>query len=233
MDGAEPFDRVSSFDWFRPPQANLSREGFGICFNQDPGLPTESGVLHFGPPAGWGVDRMKQVEQGLIQVYTGEGKGKTTAAVGLAVRALGQGLRVLLVRLLKPADPPSGEVAFLQGAQGLEILTSGLGVIGRRPDREAVARNVVETFAEACRRLAGASFDLVIFDEINNAVHRGYLPLASVLDLLENRPGGTELVLTGRHAPAEVLQRADLITRLEAVRHPLKAGIAARRGIEY
>lgn len=170
------------------------------------------------------------MEQGLIQVYTGEGKGKTTAAVGLAVRALGQGLRVLLVRFLKPTEPRSGEVAFLEGAPGLEILSSGIGILGN-PDPEAVASSVRETFAEAVRRAPG--FDLLILDEVNNAVRRAILPLPDLLAFLDSRPPKVEIVLTGRGAPLEVLDRAHLVSRVEKEKHPLDAGIPARRGIEY
>jgi len=173
------------------------------------------------------------VAQGLVQVYTGDGKGKTTAAVGLAVRALGQGLRVLLVRFLKPAEPESGEIAFLQGTPNLEILTSGLGILGPAPDREAVAASVGATFAHARREAASGAFDLVILDEVNNAVHRGYLPVTELLDFIEERPAGVELVLTGRNAPAALLARADLVTRMEKLKHPLDAGVPARRGMEY
>lgn len=173
------------------------------------------------------------MRQGLIQVYTGNGKGKTTAAVGLAVRALGQGLRVLLARFLKPTEPLSGEIAFLEGTAGLEILTSGVGIIGVRPDRETVAKSITETFRAARDKIRSGAFDLVILDEINNALHREYLPLDELLDLLEERPAGVELVLTGRNAPEAVLARADLVTRMEPVKHPLGEGIPARRGIEY
>ncbi len=172
------------------------------------------------------------MQQGLIQVYTGEGKGKTTAATGLAVRALGQGMRVLLVRFLKPADPQSGEITFLQSVPGIDIISSGIGIIGRRPDRQEVARSVAETFTEARARIS-SGYDLVIFDEINNALHREYLPLDELLDLLDNRPAGVELVLTGRYAPQEVIERAHLVTRMEKVRHPYDQGIAARQGVEY
>jgi cob(I)alamin adenosyltransferase len=173
------------------------------------------------------------MEQGLVQVYTGNGKGKSTAAVGLAVRALGQGLRVLLVRFLKPVEPPSGEISFLDGTPRLEILTSGIGIIGAAPDREKVADSVEATFRLARSKAIGGEYDLVILDEINNALHREYIPLADVLGLMEERPDGVELVLTGRNAPEALLERADLVTVMEAVRHPMKKGISARRGIEY
>jgi len=171
------------------------------------------------------------MEPALIQVYTGDGKGKTTAAVGLAVRALGQGLRVLLVRFLKPAEPESGETLLLKTLPGIDMLTSGVGVIGRSIDPVAVSANVMETFQTVRER--AADYDLVILDEINNALHRGYLPLASMLGFLDERPRGVELVLTGRNAPPQILARADLVTRMEKVRHPFDQGIAARRGVEY
>lgn len=171
--------------------------------------------------------------QGLIQVYTGDGKGKTTAAVGLAVRALGQGYRVLLARFLKPVEPQSGEVAFLQGTPGVEILSSGIGIIGGAAPTADVARSVADTFTVVRSRILDGACDLAILDEINNVLHRGYLPLQEVLCLLDTRPAKVEIVLTGRHASADILERADLVTRMEKVRHPLDAGIAARRGIEF
>jgi cob(I)alamin adenosyltransferase len=171
------------------------------------------------------------MDPALIHVYTGEGKGKTTAAIGLAVRALGHGLRVLLVRFLKPVEPPSGEIVFLQGTPGLDIISSGIGIIGERSEAEEVVLSLRETFGEV-RRRAG-EFDLVILDEINNTVHHGYLPLSELLDFLDARPEGVELVLTGRNAAPEVLARAHLVTRMEMVRHPLKSGVPARRGIEF
>jgi len=171
--------------------------------------------------------------QGLVQIYTGNGKGKTTAAVGLAVRALGQDLRVLLARFLKPHEPVSGEVLFLREAPNLEILTAGVGIVGRRPDLEEVRRSVGAAFDEVRDRIDRRTADLVVLDEINNVLHHGYLPLEEFLDFIDNRPAGVELVLTGRNAPDEVLERADLVTRMEPLKHPLQAGIAARRGIEY
>ena len=172
-------------------------------------------------------------QPGLLQVYTGEGKGKTTAAIGLAVRALGQGLRVLLVRLLKPAEPPSGEVLFLEGTPNLEILTAGVGILGPRLDPEAVTASVAATLAGARERILAGTVDLVVFDEGNNALHHGYLDLDAFLALLDARPPFVEVIVTGRRAPERLLERADLVTRMEAVRHPLSAGITARQGIEF
>lgn len=171
------------------------------------------------------------MEPALIQVYTGEGKGKTTAAIGLAVRALGQGLRVLLARFLKPATPESGEVVLLKSLPGIDILTAGVGIVGPPADPQAVVASVAATFRTVRERAAG--YDLIILDEINNALHRGYLPLTTMLAFLDERPKGVELVLTGRNAPPEILARADLATRMEKIRHPFDRGIAARRGVEF
>ena len=170
---------------------------------------------------------------GLVQVYTGEGKGKTTAALGLAVRALGHGRRVLLVRFLKPGEPASGEVLFLQGVAGVEILTSGLGVLARSHDRQAVRESIAATFAEARRRILAGECDLAIFDEINNVLHRQLLSLDELLRLIAELPAPVELVLTGRNAPPELIECADLVTRMEKVKHPFEVGIGAREGIEF
>ncbi|MFO7983646.1 MAG: cob(I)yrinic acid a,c-diamide adenosyltransferase, partial [Desulfuromonadales bacterium] len=93
--------------------------------------------------------------------------------------------------------------------------------------------SVVETFSAARTRIFEGDHDMVVFDEINNVLHRGDLPLQEMTSLIEERPAGTELVLTGRNAPPEILERADLVTRMEAEKHPATRGISARRGIEY
>jgi len=173
------------------------------------------------------------MKQGLVQVYTGEGKGKTTAAVGLAVRALGQGFRVLLVRLLKPHDPPSGEVRLLENIDGIEIITAGVGVIHGHPDPQQVSASVQQVFVQARERVLAGEVDLAIFDEGNGALHRKALQLEQVLELIGQRPPHVELVFTGRRAPRELCDAADLVTLMQAEKHPLQKGVAARRGIEY
>jgi len=173
------------------------------------------------------------MEQGLVQVYTGDGKGKTTAAVGLALRALGQGFKVLLVRLLKPHDPPSGEVLLLERLDGIEILTAGVGVIHGHPDPQQVSESVQQVFSQAREQILAGKVDLAIFDEGNGTLHREALQLEQVLELIEQRPRHVELVFTGRRAPQKLCEVADLVTVMQAERHPLQKGVAARRGIEY
>lgn len=173
------------------------------------------------------------MEQAIIQVYTGPGKGKTTAATGLIIRALGQGFKVLLVRFLKPVDPPSSELLILQQLPGLEIVSAGLGGIDARRRPDELSRNVSETFVAVRPKVLSGDYDLVVLDEFNGVLHKGYLSLEMGLELLRQRPAGTELVLTGRNAPQEVLALADLVSQIEAYRHPFSEGLSARPGIEY
>ena len=173
------------------------------------------------------------MEQAIIQVYTGPGKGKTTAATGLIIRALGQGCKVLLVRFLKPEQPPSSELQVLEKLPGLDIVTSGLGGIEARRQPETLRRNTAATVTQVRPMILSGFYDLVVLDEFNGVLHKGYLPLDEGLELLRQRPSGTELVLTGRNAPAEVLALAQLVTVMDAARHPFATGLAARAGIEY
>lgn len=173
------------------------------------------------------------MQQALIQVYTGPGKGKTTAATGLILRALGQGLSVLLVRFLKPQLPISGELKILSQLPGLEIVTSGVGGIEARHAPEILQRNVAETLTLVKPKILSGDYALVVLDEFNPVLHKNYLPLGEGLQLLDQRPPQTELVLTGRNAPPEVLERAGLVTRMEADKHPFALGVPARPGIEY
>jgi cob(I)alamin adenosyltransferase len=169
----------------------------------------------------------------LIQVYTGPGKGKTTAALGLILRALGHDQQVMLVRLLKPAGPLGGELLVLDRLPGVRVINAGLGVLGRDVDSDRVRESVLQALEAARRCWSSERVDLLVIDEINNALHRGLISLEEFWDLLAGRPTQMEVVLTGRNAPAELLAKADLVTSMECLRHPLQKGIAARQGIEY
>jgi len=177
---------------------------------------------------------MSPKRQGLIQVYTGDGKGKTTAALGLAFRALGRGLKVKIIQFMKPPDS-SGEHFLASELDGrLEIVAAGRKgfVFGREPDPEDV-RLAGEGLRRASEFLAGGGVDLLILDEINVALELGLVELEAVLSLLDRRPPEVEIVLTGRGAPAEILDRADLVTEMKMLKHPFEQGIAAREGIEF
>jgi cob(I)alamin adenosyltransferase len=137
------------------------------------------------------------------------------------------------VRLLKPATLQAGELTSLSLLPGFEFLDAGIGAISGSASAEEVAASVQRVFAAARQRIASGGVDLVVFDEINGAVRRGALPLGALLDLLNQRPPAVEIVLTGRAAHPQVLERADLVTEMVAIKHPLAQGIAARQGIEY
>jgi cob(I)alamin adenosyltransferase len=175
----------------------------------------------------------ERLTQGFIQVYTGDGKGKTTCALGLALRAVGRGLKVFMVQWLKTGD--TGEVlAAARLAPELTIRSLGRpGFINFKspaPKDIALAREALDLAKEA---IAGGEYDLVILDEINVALAFGLLDLEEVLAMLRSRPPWVEVVLTGRQAPAELVALADLVTEMRSVKHYYEAGVTARKGIEW
>lgn len=176
---------------------------------------------------------MPGLEQGLVQVYTGSGKGKTTAALGLVVRAAGWGLRSLIIQFMK--SQPSGEREALRRLAPCVTLEEygrpGFLRKGRvEPEDIAVARRGLARAREA---VLGGEYDVVVLDEVNTAVFFGLLSEQEVLDLVAAKPPYVELVLTGREASEGLLTRADLVTRMTEEKHPYGRGIGARRGIEY
>ncbi|MBW2617746.1 MAG: cob(I)yrinic acid a,c-diamide adenosyltransferase [Deltaproteobacteria bacterium] len=172
--------------------------------------------------------------QGLIQVYTGGGKGKTTCALGLALRAVGRGLRVEIIQFMKAPQSSGEHFAAPKLAPNLEIIPTGRKgfILKKDPDPEDVrlAQAGLETAAKA---LEGSGVDLLILDEVNVALSVGLLKLDEVAALLDKRPSAVELVLTGRDAPAEIIERADLVTEMVQVKHPYQKGVGAREGIEF
>lgn len=166
---------------------------------------------------------------GLVQVYTGEGKGKTTAAFGLAMRAAGRGLAVKVIQFLKGRE--SGEVAAARRL-GIEVAQfGGPGWVDLASPSPADHERARAAF-EAAREAVGAA-DVLILDEANVALAAGLLQVEEVLSLLEGRPTGVEVVLTGRGAPVALVARADLVTEMLAIKHPYHQGVRAREGIEY
>jgi len=170
---------------------------------------------------------------GLVQVYTGDGKGKTTAALGLALRAAGQGLRVYIIQFMK-GWPDYGELNALRHQPNITLVQFGRPefVDRENPDPQDV-RMAQEAWQRGLDVLSDGRYDVVVLDEINVALDYGLVSLQQVLALLEAKPGHVELVLTGRNAHPEVVQRADLVTEMRAVKHPYGAGVDGRRGIEY
>lgn len=175
------------------------------------------------------------IDRGLVHVYTGDGKGKTTAALGLALRVLGWGGRVCMVQFVKGyAD--IGEAHFADVLEGRFVLRQFASDSSRAIDSAKVTARVEEAqaamdFAE--QTVLDCGYDLVILDEVNNAVHYKLIPVDRVLSLLERKPDGVEVVLTGRGAPDELLDAADYVTEMRQIKHPYTWGVPAREGIDY
>lgn len=172
-------------------------------------------------------------EKGLIIVHTGAGKGKTTAALGLAFRALGQGLKVGIVQFIKGAIP-TGEAALARRLNlPLEMHTIGDGFTWNTQDREKDIATARKAWDQAVSLLRDESFGLVILDELNIVLKHGYLPLDEVLAELRNKRPMLHVVVTGRNASPELIELADLVTEMKLVKHPYRQGVKAQPGIEY
>jgi len=172
------------------------------------------------------------LEKGLIQVYTGDGKGKTTAALGLALRAYGRGLRTVIIQFMKKGD--YGEVRAIEQIDGISIEQYGLPsfvVKGKEKpeDYEAAERGL----ARAIEVMENRECDILILDELNITLYFGLLRIADVVEALHKKPEEMEIVITGRSLPQEIADIADLITEMKMIRHPYEKGIGAREGIEF
>ncbi len=177
--------------------------------------------------------KKKRSAKGLIYIYTGEGKGKTTSALGLALWAVGQGLKVYIVQFLKGRI--TGEIlaaARLSPDMTLRSFGRPKFINMRAPAAEdlALAR---EGWNLARQVIEAGEHDLVVLDEVNRVLTHGFIPLEEVLETLRQRPAWVSVVLTGRQAPAELVAMADLVTEMVPVKHYYKAGVPARRGIEW
>lgn len=171
--------------------------------------------------------------KGLIHVYCGDGKGKTTAAMGLAARAAGQGLRVLIVQFLK--GMPTGELAALETLRNVTVVRGKEGMkftCDMNDADKAEALRVHTKILQKAAREAG-NYDLAVLDEAAGACGCGLLDVQMLTDFLDSRPEGLEVVLTGRNPCAQLLERADYVSEIRKIRHPYDAGVRARKGIEF
>ena len=176
---------------------------------------------------------MTRLEKGFIQIYTGNGKGKTTAALGLALRAAGAGKKTFIVQLMK--DYPYSELKSLQRLQPwikLAHFGNDAFVFQKKPPGKEdlhAARRALERGRQA---MLGGEYDLIIFDEICVAIYFGLLSVPEVLILLDEKPAAVELVLTGRYCPAEIIARADLVSEMHEMKHYYQQGVMARKGFD-
>ncbi len=174
-----------------------------------------------------------KLEKGLVQVYTGNGKGKTTCALGLALRAVGRNFKVCVIQFMKGGGPYGEQLAAAMLSPFLEIIQTGRSGWTRKdnPDAEDISL-AGEALSTATEAVTGKRYDLVILDEINYAIHYGLVSVDDVLELIRRKPATVELVLTGRYAHERVIEAADLVTEMREIKHYFKAGVTARIGIE-
>ncbi|MEM3676214.1 MAG: cob(I)yrinic acid a,c-diamide adenosyltransferase [Thermoplasmataceae archaeon] len=196
---------------------------------------------------------MAGLSQGLVEVYTGTGKGKTTAAFGLALRAVGWGLKVYILQFMKLGTYGENRISKALGSN-LRVDYVGMPYFiaweGDIPDEDIVrVKNVIvckrghppedyrkkvyNAFNKMKEELNGKNWDVVILDEINVALYYNLIGIEDVIDVIDNKPASVELVFTGRNIPEEILGRAQLISEIKEIKHPYGAGVPARRGIDF
>jgi cob(I)alamin adenosyltransferase len=176
----------------------------------------------------------RNVEKGLVLVFTGDGKGKTTAALGLVLRTLGHGEQVAVVQFIKGGWQPGEARALELFGEALHWHALGEGFTWETQDRDRDRELVQAAWQRSCTYLADGARKLVVLDEVNVALKLGYLAVEQVLEGLALRPPLTHVALTGRGAPPALLEQADLVTEMKLVRHPFREqGVKAQRGIEF
>ncbi len=180
-----------------------------------------------------GFSPSESSRRGLVQIFTGDGKGKTSAALGMVLRALGHGLRVFIVVFMK-GDYPYGEWVALSKLPNVKIARFGFRTftdpVKVRPDEIEQARQALATAREA---VISGKYDLVVLDEVNIAAAWKLVELDEVVRLIQDKPANVELILTGRYADNKLIELADLVTECLKIKHPYDKGIMARAGIDY
>lgn len=171
-------------------------------------------------------------QRGLVIVYTGHGKGKTTAALGMVFRALGRGMRVAVVQFIK-GKWKTGERLFAETIPGLTFLVMGRGFTWESDDLSRDKAAARAAFQEAAALIAGGAQDIVVLDEITYALNYGFVAQDELLAVLRARPAHVHVVITGRNAPDELVALADLVTEMRSVKHPFDQGQKAQIGVDY
>ena len=171
-------------------------------------------------------------ELGLVQIYTGNGKGKTTAAFGLAMRAAGRGLGVLIVQFLKPSDG-YGEQVACNRMGNITLVSMGLDHFVSKKPSDADIEAAHKALRRSEELICSGRYDVAVLDESINAVRLGLITSQELIESLERRPDHVEIVLTGRGMTPDLEEYADLVTEMRLVKHPFDKGIGARKGIEY
>lgn len=178
----------------------------------------------------------KGLKTGLVHVYTGEGKGKSTAALGQTLRSLGRGLRVYIVQFLKRDGSFSGEIESLSKfGDNVKLVRYHQvhPIFDPNVDIEQLRASVSEALSEAQKAMLSGDYDIIVLDEINNVVAGGFAEVKTVAEFISSKPDKVELILTGRNAAEEIIEMADYVTEMRCIKHPFQKGVPARRGIEF
>ncbi len=175
------------------------------------------------------------MDRGLLMVFTGNGKGKTSAAMGVGLRAVGQGLRVLMIQFIKGSWHYGELDAAKMLGDAFEIRPMGRGFVkvGLEKPEPADIEAARQAWQAAEEAIAGGRCDLLILDEVNYAVQYGLLPIEQVLETLARRPEPLHVIATGRNAHPKLIEAADLVSEIKEIKHPFHQGVLAQRGIDY
>ncbi len=200
---------------------------------RDKSINMKTGEKKIATPAKKTASRNKQQKQGLVIVITGNGKGKTTSAFGQALRAIGQGYKVLVVQFMKGRK--YGEFkAAKDHLPNLTIRLSGLDSFVMRDNPAPIDIELAQKgFAYARKAIESGKYDMIILDEINVALDFKLLDLKEIIEVIKNKPAGVDLILTGRYAPQQIIKLADTVSEIKEIKHHYSAGIKDRAGIEY
>jgi cob(I)alamin adenosyltransferase len=175
-------------------------------------------------------------KDGLVIVYTGKGKGKTTAALGMALRAIGYDYKVCMIQFIKGSWHYGEMTSSKRLEPEFELTAVGKGFVGIMDDKSPIEDHkkiADEALAIAKEKITSEKYNIVILDEINYAVNLGLVKIGDVLKLIQTKPANVNLVLTGNHVRDEIVELADLVTEMREIKHPFKSGIRAKKGIDF
>ena len=175
----------------------------------------------------------KTIEKGLLIVHTGSGKGKSTAAFGMAMRAIAHGMKIGIIQFIKGSWESGERAIFEKFPENVEIHAAGEGFTWETQDRERDIELVNRAWEKAREMILDPDITMVVLDELNIALRYEYLPLDEVVKFLQNRPADTHVIVTGRNARTALVEAADLVTEMALIKHPFRSGVKAQPGIEF
>jgi cob(I)alamin adenosyltransferase len=175
----------------------------------------------------------KTIEKGLLIVHTGKGKGKSSAAFGMVMRAIGHGMKVGVVQFVKGAWNTGERVVLEKFPELCTIKAMGEGFTWETQDRQRDIAHARAGWEEAKRMIADPAYRMVLLDELNIVLRYDYLPIDEIIDVLKNKPADKHVIVTGRNANERMIEIADLVTEMELIKHPFRSGVKAQAGIEF